>query len=128
MGDSHEDTKARSGRRWRPRQLDRAPDDSREWLIWSRYWRAWHCRSSSGGAAGYTTDILCAGIFETRKAREYHCGIRDRAVHITKQAAKLREAARQMRARHDAEQRELEEKLEFLRGFVASCEPESGGV
>lgn len=73
-----------SRKRWRPKRLDIAPDASREWLIWSMYHKRWHCRSSTGGAAGYTSDILEAGIFETRKAREYHDGVRDRAIHASK--------------------------------------------
>jgi hypothetical protein len=71
--------------RWRPKALDTAPDDSREWLIYSMAHKCWHCRSNSGGANGYTDDLLVAGLFETNKARQYHDGVSNRAVHISKE-------------------------------------------
>jgi hypothetical protein len=54
-------------RKWKP--LDEAGGP---WLIRSHYHGAWHRRSSTGGANGYTTDILQAGVFDFAKAKQYH--------------------------------------------------------
>lgn len=113
---AHEGAKARRGQRWRPALLDSAADDSREWLIYSRYWGAWHRRSSSGWAAGYTENIMEAGLFETSKARAYHDGVRDRAVHVTKVAAQLRREEQLMLARHEIERRQMIGMLQHLNG------------
>lgn len=121
--ESREAAKPQRRTRWRPKKLDTAPDDSREWLIWSRYHHAWHRRSFSGGAAGYTTNIIEAGIFGTRKAREYHDGTRNCAIHITKQAAKIRKAVAVMQARHDEERLSACEQIAHLRAFAPSREP-----
>jgi hypothetical protein len=40
-------------------------------LIYSNKWGLWHRRSEDGGACGYTSDILEAGVFETAKAWAY---------------------------------------------------------
>src|SRR3546814_12557665 len=54
------------------RKLKPTPDGSREWLIWSKYHNAWHRRSASGGACGYTNDIADAGVFDRAKAAVYN--------------------------------------------------------
>jgi hypothetical protein len=99
------------GKRWRPKALDTTPDDSREWLIWSMYHNCWHRRSSTGGAAGYSNTISGAGLFETKKAREYHDGVRNRAIHISKQKAKIIAAHKAMLDRHA---RELDEFTDMI--------------
>lgn len=87
-------------RRWRHKRLDTAPADSREFLIWSGKHHCWHRRGESGGANGYTTDILQAGIFETAKASEYHCTRENRAVHVSKVIKQMREAAAELERKH----------------------------
>jgi hypothetical protein len=42
------------------------------WLIWSHRWNSWHCKSSTGGAAGYSDDIAQAGVFDYEVAKAYH--------------------------------------------------------
>ena len=44
---------------------------NRTHLIWSIKWGLWHRRSEDGGACGYTSDILEAGVFETNTAMLY---------------------------------------------------------
>ncbi|HEY4545899.1 MAG TPA: hypothetical protein VIG90_05680 [Pedomonas sp.] len=68
--------------------------EKREWLIWSMYHNAWHCRSSDGGAAGYTSNLLYAGLFDAAKANAYHDDprepdARDRKVHISEAVSRL---------------------------------------
>jgi hypothetical protein len=79
------------------RQLRQTPDDTREWLIWSREWRAWHRRSSCGGACGYTNDIAEAGLFPRPEAVAYHDGIKDEAFHVSEKIDLIRRAI----AEHD---------------------------
>lgn|GEM_PF-2119779 len=42
------------------------------WLIRSHYWGAWHRRRPTGGVAGYTDDLLHAGVFDFETAKAYH--------------------------------------------------------
>jgi hypothetical protein len=58
------------------------PPGAREWLLWSKYHRAWHCRSEDGQACGYTTDLSRAGRFEREKALQYNSD-RDKPVHVS---------------------------------------------
>lgn len=86
-------------RNWRGqfiKDLRQTPPDSREWLIWSRYHRAWHRRSSGGGACGYTNDIASAGLFIRAKASEYHDGDRNEAFHASEVMPQLRAAMTQL--------------------------------
>lgn len=74
------------------RKLKATPADTREWLIWSREWRAWHRRGEQGGANGYTDDISMAGLFTRSIAASYHDGIKDEAFHVSEKRADLRAA------------------------------------
>jgi hypothetical protein len=85
-------------RNWRGhfvKNLRPTADGSREWLIWSRYHNAWHCRSSIGGACGYTDDIARAGVFERSKADGYNDGDRNEAFHVSEKLPLLHAAIRQ---------------------------------
>jgi hypothetical protein len=84
-------------RNWRGqfvKSLRQTPDGSREWLIWSRYHAAWHCRSSEGGACGYTSDIANAGLFERAKADAYNDGDRNEAFHVSEKLHLIHAALR----------------------------------
>ena len=79
-------------RNWRGQFIKRlrfTPDGERCWLIWSRYHNAWHQRSSTGGAAGYTNDIARAGLFDRKKADEYNDGDRNEAFHASEKLPQL---------------------------------------
>ena len=65
------------------RQLRETPEDQFCWLIWSIKWNAWHRRSSTGGAAGYTDNIAHAGLFPFSTARAYHDGEVNEAYHAS---------------------------------------------
>lgn len=70
------------------RKLKPTPDGSREWLIWSKYWNAWHRRSESGGACGYTGDIAEAGLFPRSKAASYNDD-RNTPMHVSEVMDKI---------------------------------------
>lgn len=82
-------------RNWRGqfvKVLRETPENSREWLIWSKYHNAWHRRSNDGGACGYTCDISQAGIFVRSKAASYNDGDRNTAFHVSEKLNALRYA------------------------------------
>lgn len=88
------------------------------WLIWSHHWGCWHMRSSTGGAAGYTSDISQAGVFDEKTARAYHDPPpyrRDEAIPAKRalQQARLRLAAM------DAERAAFAAKVERLKAGVS---------
>lgn len=64
------------------------------WLIWSYHWNCWHCRSATGGAAGYTSDIKRAGVFDFAMAKAYH----DKPPHRRDAAIPARRVVKMMRA------------------------------
>jgi hypothetical protein len=64
------------------RSVRMTPDGSCEWLIWSKYWRAWHRKSRQGGACGYTDDIAEAGLFPREMAVAYNDD-RDTPYHVS---------------------------------------------
>lgn len=85
-------------RNWRGqfvKRLHMTPEGSREWLIWSHYHAGWHCRSSTGGACGYTNDIAQAGLFERGTADSYNDGDRNEAFHISEKLPLIEAAIRQ---------------------------------
>lgn len=87
-------------RNWRGqfvKNLRQTPEDSREWLIWSRYHCAWHRRSNEGGACGYASDIAEAGIFVRSKANSYNDGDRNEAFHVSEKLPQIKAAI----ARHE---------------------------
>ncbi len=87
-------------RNWRGqfiKVLRSTPDGSREWLIWSRYHAAWHCRDEGGRAAGYTADIARAGLFPRDKASSYNDGDRNEPFHVSEKMPLIRAAI----AQHD---------------------------
>lgn len=89
-------------KRFRPFQADKGP-----WLIWSYYWNCWHVRSSTGGAAGYTSDLAQAGVFDEATARGYHdTGPRRHRRDVSIPAARVKAAMlhrlAQMTAERDA--------------------------
>lgn len=89
------------------------------WLIWSNHWGRWHCRNSTGGAAGYTDDIANAGVFDEQKAREYHDPPpyrRDEAVPFSKAFAKLDARLVAMTAERDA----LADKIAAAKAVIAA--------
>lgn len=89
-------------RSWRGRFIKRlrmTPEDSREWLIWSRYHGAWHRRSADGGACGYTNDIAQAGLFVRAKANSYNDGDRNEAFHVSERVEQLLYAREQLEIR-----------------------------
>jgi hypothetical protein len=45
--------------------------EPRTHLIWSLKWSLWHCRDQDGRAAGYTSDVARAGLFEERVASSF---------------------------------------------------------
>ena len=65
------------------RKLCETPEDQLCWLIWSIKWGAWHRRSSTGGAAGYTDNLAHAGLFPFSIARSYHDGEVNEAFHAS---------------------------------------------
>ena len=72
--------------------------EGREYLIWSiGHNRGWHRRDHEGRAAGYTSDIERAGVFERETASTYHdtepFGRDNIAIHITAKAHDLHRAA-----------------------------------
>lgn len=71
--------------------------DQGPWLIWSYKWSLWHRRSSTGGAAGYTDDIVGAGVFDLATASAYH----DRPPHRTDVAIPAAKAIDEMKRRAD---------------------------
>lgn len=93
------------------RKLKPTPDGSREWLIWSKYHSAWHCRSESGGACGYTYDIANAGVFDRAKAAAYNDD-RNKPFHVTEVRGKIDSAIE----RHTAKLA----RLHALRDYQAS--------
>lgn len=75
-------------RRYSPFQADKGP-----WLIWSYHWNCWHRRSETGSAAGYTSDLTQAGVFDAKIARAYHDnGPRKHRRDVSIPAAKVRAA------------------------------------
>lgn len=89
-------------KRFRPFQADRGP-----WLIWSYHWNCWHQRSDTGSAAGYTSDLTRAGVFDEEIARAYHDTgpkrhRRDVSVPVHKVKAAMRHRLAQMTAERDA--------------------------
>lgn len=114
---------AKAKRRPPPRRRPVDPSEG-PWLIRSHYWKAWHRRSSDGGACGYETDIAKAGIFGFDKANEYHDwqipNGRDEAIPVRRVAAELMARVRQMEAEREA----LEERIARLRAATASPVPE----
>lgn len=94
------------------RRLRETPEGSCEWLIWSRYWRAWHRKSASGGANGYTDDIARAGLFPRSMASAYHDGDRDEAFHVSEKMAEISRAL----TMHDV-------AIDSLRALVAAADP-----
>jgi len=79
-------------RNWRGqfvKKLRHTEPDSREWLIWSRYHRAWHRRDIEGRACGYTSDIAQAGVFSRSKAEAYNDGDRNEAFHVSERIEQL---------------------------------------
>lgn len=94
--------------KWKPFDETAGP-----WLIWSRHWGCWHRRSSSGGAAGYTSDIAQAGLFDEKVARAYHDPPphrRDEAIPAAKIIRQLRERLAEL----DAERAEFAAKVELV--------------
>ncbi len=84
---------------------------ARTHMIWSRRWNCWHRRyvNEDGveSAAGYTNDILQAGIFSTETAMAYHQDGRkrdayDKAVPLKAVRARMSLAVRQKRAELEA--------------------------
>lgn len=77
-------------------------------LLWSHYHEAWHCRSSTGNASGYTGDLSKAGVFGFHVAKQYHdlnsFPVRDEAIPLS-------------RAQHHLLARQTE-----LRSHLAECE------
>ena len=63
--------------------------DQRVWLIWSKKWGTWHRRSESGGACGYTSDILQAGLFPFATAAEYNDGWDNTVFHANEKIAEI---------------------------------------
>lgn len=71
------------------KQLRDTPENEQCWLIWSIKWNAWHRRSSTGGAAGYTDNLAYAGVFSIAMARAYHDGEINTAVHVSEVADRV---------------------------------------
>lgn len=72
---------------WGKKRFRAVKEGEGPFLIWSMHWNAWHMRSSAGGAAGYTSDIAQAGIFEFKTANAYNDkppSARDRAIPVAK--------------------------------------------
>jgi hypothetical protein len=92
------------------------PDGSREWLIWSKYWNAWHRRSEDGGACGYTSDIAQAGLFPRSKAASYNDD-RNRPYHVSEKVAAIQAAI----LKHD-------EAVHNLSDFLASADAPNPAV
>lgn len=89
------------------------------WLIWSYYWNCWHMRSSTGGAAGYTSDITKAGAFDFGMAKAYHDQPphrRDAAIPAHKVIGLLESKLAEM----DAERAEFAAKVEQVRAALSS--------
>ncbi|UPT53177.1 hypothetical protein [Synechococcus phage Ssp-JY42] len=109
------ETKLTIPKRFRPFNPAQGP-----WLIWSYYHNCWHRRSSDGGAAGYTNDVACAGIFDERVARMYHedgpkAHRRNVSIPAAMVAATLRHKAAEKRAEADA----IEATLKLIAGREA---------
>jgi hypothetical protein len=68
--------------------------EPRTHLIWSVKWGRWHRRCvDTGGACGYTDDILRAGLFETSTALDYGSEPEiNRAVPVAEALKSLRDA------------------------------------
>lgn len=97
MPDAPVSEKARDYRGRFLKRLRPTPDGSCEWLIWSKYWRAWHRKSVAGGASGYTDDIAEAGLFPRSVAVQYNDD-RDTPYHVCEKAFLIDAAIR----KHDA--------------------------
>jgi hypothetical protein len=95
-------------RDWRGRFIRKMGPQPHGWLIWSKKWACWHCRSATGGACGYTSDIRQAGIFPREKASEYHDGYNNEAIHLSRKIEIIRAEIGKARA----EVRTLEAMLE----------------
>lgn len=53
------------------------------WLIWSRRRYMWHRRNEAGGAAGYTSELAEAGVFDKHTAQTYGDGETNEAIHVS---------------------------------------------
>lgn len=56
--------------------------ERRDLLIWSDYHNAWHMRTSTGSAGGYTSEIDRAGLFDRKLALAYDNDGRNRAIPV----------------------------------------------
>src|SRR3546814_2521470 len=93
------------------RKLKPTPDGAREGLIWSKYHNAWHRRSESGGACGYTNDIADAGVFDRAKAAVYNDD-RNKPFHVTEVGEKIDSAIE----RHTSKLTQLHALRDHLKG------------
>lgn len=105
--------------RFRPFQADKGP-----WLIWSYYWGCWHMRSSDGGAAGYTSDVTQAGVFDEQTARAYHeDGPKRHRRNVSVPALKVEAALRHAAAMKRAEAERIEATLALIVPSALSPQP-----
>lgn len=87
------------------------------WLIWSHHWGRWHVRSATGGAAGYTSDIASAGVFDASAAKAYH----DSPPHRRDEAIPARRAVKGLETRlaeMDAERARFADTVEKVRAAL----------